>query len=229
MIRRRAAGPLALLLVLGACSNATPSPSGPCPSRAPTADEARTILADAATATMRTNKGDFVTTLDPSSAPIGTANFVALARCGFYDGITFHRVLAGFIVQAGDPQTRTNHADFEGLGAGDPGYRFTVEMPSAAQSYAPYTVAMANGIRYPQGACGPTSNIDSNGSQFFITLTDASQLCPVYSVLGTVTSGQDSINSISAVPVGNERGVPLDPVVISHVTVEAGAIGTPTS
>lgn len=224
MTVRRAAGPLAILLLLAACGNATPS-QGPCPSAAPSADQARTILADAATATVRTDKGDFVITLDPSSAPIATANFVALARCGFYDGLTFHRVLAGFVIQAGDPQTRTNHADFEGLGAGDPGYRFTVEMPNAQQAYVPYTVAMANGVQYPFPACSPTSNLDSNGSQFFVTVADvSSRLCPLYSVLGTVTGGRDTIDRIAALPVGDpNRGVPLDPVIISTIAIAGAA------
>ncbi len=223
---RRGAALVAVALFLVACGNASPTPNGPCPTAAPSADGARTILTGATTARIATNKGDVVITLDPSSAPIATANFVALARCGFYDGISFHRILAGFIVQAGDPQTKANHADFNGLGSGDPGYRFTVEMPNPDLRYPAYTVAMANGIKYPPGTCGPMTNLDSNGSQFFITVADSPQLCPAYSVLGTVTGGRDVVDRIGAVPV-NENDVPLDPVIISHLTVEGPASGSP--
>ena len=225
MTGRRAAALLGLAL-LAACGNPSPTPGGPCPTAAPSADMAATILADAATARMATNKGDVVITLDTSSAPIAAANFVALARCGFYDGISFHRIVAGFVVQAGDPQTRTNHADFDGLGSGDPGYRFTVEMASPDEHYPAYTVAMANGIQYPAGACAPMSNLDSAGSQFFITVADAPQLCPVYSVLGHVTGGRDVVDRIGAIPVSG-NSVPLDPVIISHMTIEAPASATP--
>lgn len=226
MTPRRGTALLALALVLAACGDASPTPNGPCPTAAPTADVARTILAGAATARTTTNKGDIVITLDPSTAPIATANFVALARCGFYDGLSFHRIVAGFIIQAGDPQTRTNHADFSGLGTGDSGYRFTVEVANPDERYPAYTVAMANGIQYPPGSCAPMTNLDSNGSQFFITVADAPQLCPVYSVLGRVTAGRDIVDRIRAIPV-NQRSVPLDPVIISHVAIEAAGSASP--
>lgn len=226
MTPRRGAALLAVALLLVACGNASPTPNGPCPTAAPSADAARAMLTGAATARIATNKGDVVITLDPSSAPIATANFVALARCGFYDGISFHRILAGFIAQAGDPGTRTNRGDFDGLGHGDPGYRFTVEMPSPDLRYPAYAVAMANGVGYPRGACAPMTNLDSNGSQFFITLADTPGLCPAYSVLGTVTAGRDVVDRIGAVPV-NQNDVPLDPVIISHLTIEGPASGSP--
>ncbi len=96
-------------------------------------------------------------------APLATANFVALARCGFYDGISFHRILAGFVAQAGDPQTKDNRGDFRGLGGGGPGYQFEIEAPPEGLRYDQYVVAMANAApRVP----------DSNGSQFFIDLAD---------------------------------------------------------
>ena len=215
----RLAALLALLLV--ACTaEATPTPRQACPTQAPSADQAASILADAGSATVTTNKGEFTITLDPSSAPIATANFVALARCGFYDQVSFHRVLAGFVIQAGDPQTRDNHGDFAGLGSGGPDYRFEVEFPSEAQPYAPYTVAMANAMQYERDGT-ITSGQDTNGSQFFVTLDDLSgTLRPYYSVLGTVTSGTETVDAIAALPVNDpQHGVPLDPAIIESISI----------
>ena len=219
---------LTLVAVLAACG-AEPTPSRPgCPSAAPTQAEADEILADAATATVRTNKGEFVITLDPSTAPIATASFVSLARCGFYDQISFHRVLAGFVIQAGDPQTRSNRDDFEGLGSGGPGYRYTVEFPSASQPYAPYTVAMANAIKY-DGSGQVTGGQDTNGSQFFVALAQL-PLPPYYSVFGTVTSGTDVVDAIATLPVNDpQAGVPLDPAIIESISISsAGAEASPS-
>ncbi len=224
---RRRLGALGLVGIIGlAGCGLDPRPTaGPCPTAAPTAADAAGVLADAATATVRTNKGSFVITLDASSAPIATASLVLLARCGFYDQISFHRVLAGFVIQAGDPQTRSNHEDFGGLGSGGPGYRYEVEFPRADQPYAPYTVAMANAIHYPQGSCTPTNGQDTNGSQFFVTLADLSRrLCPLYSVVGTVTSGTEVVNAIAALPVNDpQSGVPLDPAIIEGIDIGAAS------
>ncbi len=215
---------LALVLVLAACGvEPTPTPRAECPTAPPSLSDAEAILADAGTATVRTNKGDFTITLDPSSAPIATASFVALARCGFYDEVSFHRVLAGFVIQAGDPQTREDHGDFDGLGNGGPAYRYTVEFPDSDQPYAPYTVAMANAIEYDPNDPNATitSGQDSNGSQFFVTLDDLSgRLRPYYSVLGTVTAGTETVDAIAALPVNNPRvGVPLDPAIIEAIAI----------
>ena len=219
---------LTMVVMLAACG-AEPTPSRPgCPTAAPTEAEADEVLADAATATVRTNKGEFVITLDPSTAPIATASFVALARCGFYDQISFHRVLAGFVIQAGDPQTRSNRGDFKHLGEGGPGYRYTVEFPSASQPYAPYTVAMANAIQY-DGAGPVTSGQDTTGSQFFIALVQL-PLPPYYSVFGTVTSGTDVVDAIAALPVNDPQvGVPLDPAIIESISISPAATeGSPS-
>lgn len=220
-VRGAWAGVVGIAVALAACGG-DPLPSRPpCPTAPPTADEAPGILADARSAVVRTNKGEFTIALDPSSAPIATANFVRLARCGFYDGLTFHRVLAGFVIQAGDPQTRDRRDDFEGLGSGGPGFRFTVEFPDAGQSYAPYTVAMANAIEYD--ATGQIiSGRDTNGSQFFIALADLGHLLPYYSIFGTVTGGLDVVNAIAALPVNDPRlGVPLDPAIIESISISA--------
>jgi cyclophilin family peptidyl-prolyl cis-trans isomerase len=214
----RVPGLLALVLLLAACG-AVPSPSRPaCPTAAPSISDAESILADAGVATVRTNKGEFAITLDPSSAPIATASFVALARCGFYDQVSFHRVLTGFVIQAGDPQTRTDRGDFADLGSGGPGYRYTVEFPSEDQPYAPYTVAMANAIQY-DAAGQVTGGQDTNGSQFFVAL-DNLPLPAYYSVFGTVTAGTDVVDAIAALPVNDPQvGVPLDPAIIEGISI----------
>lgn len=216
-----------LVLVLAACS-AAPAASvdlANCPTSAPSAAQAGTILADAARAEVSTSLGSFTIELDARSAPIATANFVALARCGFYDGITFHRVLAGFVAQAGDPQTRTNRDPFEGLGSGGPGYKFEVELPTLDQPYDQYTMAMANAMQYDPVSGEITGGTDTNGSQFFIDLASlVGSLRPYYSVIGKVVDGTDVVDAIGAVAVNNsQEGVPVQPVVIESVTVEAGA------
>ncbi|HEX6139157.1 MAG TPA: peptidylprolyl isomerase [Candidatus Limnocylindria bacterium] len=205
---------LALAGLLAACSfGPSPTPPPPCPASGPTAAEAATILEGAAIARVSTSKGDFTIELYPDAAPIATANFVALARCGFYDGITFHRVLAGFVAQAGDPQTKANRGDFNGLGTGGPGYRFVIEPPAENLAYDPYVVAMANA-----GAA------DTNGSQFFIDLADLDgRLQRSYTIFGKVTEGTDVVDAIGQVPTNGERGVPLDPVVIESIGIEGAA------
>jgi cyclophilin family peptidyl-prolyl cis-trans isomerase len=164
--------------------------------------------------------------LAPEGAPIAVANFVALARCGFYDGVTFHRVIPGFVAQAGDPQTRDNPNDFPGLGSGSPGYRFEVEFPPEGTTYERYMVAMANAIQYDQATGEITGPTDSNGSQFFVMLDDVPGLRPYYSVIGRVTGGTDVVEAIGQVPT-TQTDVPLDPVVIEVIRIEAGPVESP--
>jgi len=213
-----------LTLALIACSSPPVASQAPtdCPTSAPTAAEATTILADAQRAEVATNLGSFTIELDASSAPVATANFVLLARCGFYAGITFHRVIAGFVAQAGDPQTRSNRSPFEGLGGGGPGYQFEVELPDESQPYDRYVVAMANAMDYDFVTGEIRGGTDTNGSQFFIDLASlVGQLRPYYSVIGKVVDGTDVIDAIGAVGVNNpQEGVPLEPVVIASVTIE---------
>jgi cyclophilin family peptidyl-prolyl cis-trans isomerase len=179
-----------------------------CPTAAPTAAAATEILADAPAVMIDTSLGAFTVTLNGASAPVAAANFVELARCGFYDGITFHRVLTGFVIQAGDPNTKENQEDFEGLGSGGPGYSFETEVPPEGVNYDPYAVAMANA----QGI---------NGSQFFVCLTDLDERLPrQYSIFGTVTDGQEVVDAIGQVEVNHpDLGVPVDPVVINGIEV----------
>ncbi len=124
----------------------------------------------------------------------------------------FHRVLAGFVIQAGDPNTRDNEGDFAGLGTGGPGYGFEIEPPPADEPFDPYTVAMAN-------------DTVANGSQWFVTLADLDQALRgvgSYSIFGRVTSGTDVVDAIAAVPVNDpDIGVPVDAVTIDSIVINA--------
>jgi cyclophilin family peptidyl-prolyl cis-trans isomerase len=216
---------LVLAAAVTACSaDPSPTPTGPCPTSAPTEVAAQVILADAALATVTISgavTGEFAIELYDDAAPIATANFVALARCGFYDGVKFHRVLAGFLIQAGDPGTKSHEADFDGLGTGGPGYRFVIEPPAEELDYGPYSVSMANAApRIP----------DSNGSQFFVALSDLGRRLPRdYTIFGHVASGTDVIDAIAAVPVNDPNlGVPLTPVTIDRVLISAVSEPSPS-
>jgi len=207
------AGSVALLGLAVACQGVIPgTPPTDCPTSEPTAAQAAAILADATTATFETTQGSFTVELYGDVAPIATANFVALARCGFYESVTFHRILAGFVAQAGDPNTRDNQGDFEGLGTGGPGYGFAIELPPEGLNYDPYVVAMAN-----------AGMANTNGSQFFICLADLSADLPrSYTIFGRVSSGTEVVDAIGAVAVNDPAlGVPVDPVVINRILIGA--------
>jgi cyclophilin family peptidyl-prolyl cis-trans isomerase len=221
---RRASGallPVALAAALGACAaDPTPSPAPACPTDPPTAVSAQATLTDASLATVRIGgevSGEFAFELYGDDAPIATASFVALARCGFYDGIKFHRVLAGFVAQAGDPETENHDGDFTGIGTGGPGYEFEIEPPAEGLDYDAYSVSMANDTR-------------TNGSQFFIALADlAGGLPRQYTIFGQVVSGMETVDAIAAVPVTDPRvGVPATPVIIESITISAGDAPAPS-
>jgi peptidyl-prolyl cis-trans isomerase B (cyclophilin B) len=125
-------------------------------------------------ATIATDKGDIVVSLDPARAPRTVNNFVFLAREGFYDGLTFHRVVGDFVIQGGCP---------EGTGRGGPGYRFEDEPVQG--EYTAGALAMAN--------AGP----NTNGSQFFIcTVDDRHKLTKSYNLFGQVVKGMEVVTSI---------------------------------
>jgi peptidyl-prolyl cis-trans isomerase B (cyclophilin B) len=153
----------------------------------PTNDEIATLSERARTSQIRivTSKGDIVFTLYPDEAPVHTAAFMKLAEGGFYDGLTFHRVEPGFVVQGGDP---------DGDGTGGPGYRLKAEFN--AHPHLRGTVAMAR-----------SSNPDSAGSQFYICLDDARFLDNNYTVFGQMTSGFEALDGI-------RRGDKMDKVSI---------------
>ena len=131
------------------------------------------------TATIKTSYGDIVLQLFPKDAPVTVNNFVFLARQGFYNGVKFHRVVKGFVIQGGDPT---------GTGTGGPGYKFADE--KITKDYVAGTLAMAN------------AGSNTNGSQFFITLVDLSGSLPKkYTIFGQVASGFDVVQKIGNVTV----------------------------
>jgi len=126
-------------------------------------------------ARFKTERGEFTSELFAADAPMTVENFVNLARVGFYDGTTFHRVIPGFMAQGGDPT---------GTGTGGPGYSFRDELSVKRRHEGPGTLSMAN--------AGP----NTNGSQFFITFGATPHLDGRHTVFGRVTSGMDVVNSI---------------------------------
>jgi cyclophilin family peptidyl-prolyl cis-trans isomerase len=147
------------------------------------------------TATLHTSLGDITVSFLPAEAPQATNNFLFLARDGFYDGVIFHRIVPGFVIQSGDPT---------GTGTGGPGYKFRDELDGSG-TYSRGTVAMAN--------AGP----NTNGSQFFVCLGDL-DLPHNYTIFGRVTAGMDVVDAIAALPTGAQDR-PNDPPVIRSVTV----------
>lgn len=151
--------------------------------------------------TIETNKGKIVFETYDADAPKAVKNFVDLANKGFYDGVIFHRIISGFMIQGGDPL---------GTGRGGPGYTFEDELNPATESYKKGyvrgTVAMAN--------AGP----NTNGSQFFIMHADY-PLPNNYTIFGKVVEGMDVVDAIASSPKdGSDR--PLTEVVMKKVTVE---------
>ena len=160
----------------------------------PSAPDLTIDLSKTYTATLDTNHGPITIALDPDRAPQTVNNFVFLAREGFYDGVIFHRVIPGFVIQGGDPT---------GTGSGGPGYKFRDELDKPG-SYSRGTVAMAN--------AGP----NTNGSQFFVVLGKAG-LPHAYTIFGEVTDGMDAVDSIAALKTRSER--PVEDAVIHGVTI----------
>ena len=147
-------------------------------------------------AEMVTSKGTMTIALDPIAAPKTVNSFVFLARYHYFEGIVFHRVIPGFVLQGGDPT---------GTGMGGPGYKFADELPKAGR-YELGSLAKAN--------AGP----NTNGSQFFIICGPSGVgLPPLYSLFGKVISGMDVVSTIEA--VGTQSGKPTELVEIHSVTI----------
>ena len=147
-------------------------------------------------AEMVTTKGTLSIALDPIGAPNTVNNFVFLARYHYFDGIVFHRVIPGFVLQGGDPT---------GTGTGGPGYRFDDELPKPGR-YELGSLAMAN------------AGSNTNGSQFFvISGPQGMRLPPQYSLFGKVVKGLDVVAAIDA--IGTSSGKPTEAVTINSVTI----------
>ena len=175
----------------------TPRPAQKLPKPTATLDASRTYQA-----VVDTSCGKFTISLDVEHAPKTTASFAYLARRSFYDGLTFHRISQGFVIQGGDPQ---------GTGNGGPGYK-VVETPPSSQHYTRGVVAMAKTEIEDPG---------TSGSQFFVVTAEDAQLGSpaAYAVVGKVTQGQDVVDRIGVVRADPQSERPLDPVVIRSVRI----------
>jgi len=156
-------------------------------------------------AVLKTSEGDITISLFPDRTPVTANNFVFLASQGFYDGISFHRIIKDFMVQTGDPK---------GTGQGGPGYKFDDELP-VVRSYTRGAVAMAN--------AGP----NTNGSQFFIMTQDNDTLSKNYVIFGEVVEGFDVLDKIAATsviagPTGEKSQPVTAPTINSVVVYEKG-------
>ena len=200
---------LASLAVVVACTAAPaapPSVAAPTAGAAadcPTEQPAALPAGETRSVTIETAKGTIVLGLKADLSPIAVGNFVALAECGFYDGVVFHRLVPGFVIQGGDP---------EGTGRGGPGYEIADE--PLVGTYGRGTIAMAR-----------TPAPDSQGSQFFLVLDDGAEPALSsaqfpYAILGEVTEGMDVVDAIAAMPnSGEPNNAALEPVAMDRVTV----------
>src|SRR5829696_4430025 len=157
-------------------------------------DPAKTYVA-----TVTTSCGDFEITLDAKRAPRTGGSFKYLADKGFFDGLTFHRIVAGFVIQGGDPA---------GNGQGGPGYS-VVEAPPSGLTYTNGVVAMAK---------TQTERPGTSGSQFFVVTAENAELPPDYALLGKVTMGQEVVDRIGVVPTTADEQ-PAEPIVIRSIDV----------
>ena len=156
------------------------------------------VKAEPATAVFQTSMGDFEVKLATDYAPKSSENFIKLEKQGFYDGLTFHRVIDNFMIQGGCPK---------GDGTGGPGYKIKDEFSSKLLHDGPGVISMANS--------GP----NSGGSQFFITLRECSGLNGKHAVVGKVTKGMEVVYRIGKVQTG-PMDKPVKAVVIKKITIE---------
>lgn len=153
---------------------------------------------------LHTNKGNIDLELFEETTPITVANFAKLAKEGFYNGVKFHRVIKGFMIQSGDPLSKEN-SESARWGTGGPGYTFDDEIGDSNGNYTG-TISMAN--------AGP----NTNGSQFFINVKDNNFLDTKHTVFGRVSNGMDIVHAIENTPTGpNDR--PVEPVIIEKVDI----------
>ena len=172
-------------------------------------DESKAELADLEAGkthevVVNTNKGSFTFELATEISPCTTASIAGLVKKGFYDGLTFHRIVPGFVIQGGDPA---------GDGTGGPGYS-TVDAPPSDTQYEKGLVAMAKAGNEPSG---------TSGSQFFVVSADGVELDPLYAVLGHVTDGLDVVEAIGE--LGNPSdpsGAPTERIEIKDMQLKSG-------
>jgi cyclophilin family peptidyl-prolyl cis-trans isomerase len=195
----------------GSGAKSTPTPAQPrasapaststSSSGCPTSQPAALPAGETRTVTISTEKGSITIKVEAKLSPIAAGNFVALASCGFYDGVVFHRIVPGFVIQGGDPT---------GSGRGGPGY--TIQDEPVSSTYSRGTVAMAR-----------SSQPNSVGSQFFIVLADDARQALAdpkynnYQIVGSVTAGMEAVDTIAAAAGGQEN--PTNPIAMTKVTV----------
>jgi cyclophilin family peptidyl-prolyl cis-trans isomerase len=154
-------------------------------------------------AVIHTNLGDIKVKMKEVNTPLAVNNFLNLAQKGFYNGTKFHRVIKGFMIQGGDPNSKNESAK-DTWGMGGPGYKFKDEL-TGTEKYTQGTLAMAN------------SGANTNGSQFFIvTASPSVALQPNYTIFGHVVAGMDTALKIENVPIG-ENDRPLQDVIIKAI------------
>jgi cyclophilin family peptidyl-prolyl cis-trans isomerase len=164
------------------------------------------------TVTVTTDKGDITMKIEADLSPIAAGNFVALAECGWYDNVVFHRLVPGFVIQGGDGQFgRVPNVIPDLVGTGGPPY--TIKDEPVTAKYGRGTVAMAR-----------TKEPDSVGSQFFIVTDDAAEAAlasaNTYQIIGEVTAGMDVVDAIAAMPnSGSPNNAAVDPLPMTKVTV----------
>jgi peptidyl-prolyl cis-trans isomerase B (cyclophilin B) len=183
-------------------NNSSSSNSSPKPKQTSLKAPKQTVKpGEALTAVVRTNFGTFDIALDTKRAPKTTNSFAYLAETGFYDGLTFHRIVPEFVIQGGDPL---------GNGTGGPGYK-VVEKPPSNLSYTRGTVAMAKSSTEPPG---------TSGSQFFVVTGADAGLPPEYALVGKVSAGMNVVEKIGKLGTPSEK--PKTKVLIEKMTIEKG-------
>lgn len=178
------------------------------------AHDVEIINMDNPTATFKTNKGDIQLELFADTMPVTVENFLSLANDGFYDGTKFHRIISGFMIQGGDPNSRED--DTAVYGTGGPGYTIQDEFVEGEHlSNVRGTIAMAN-----------TGQPNSGGSQFFINVADnmnldfdKEPLSSKHPVFGRVINGMDIVEMIEMVETG-QRDVPVEPIIIESIDIK---------
>jgi cyclophilin family peptidyl-prolyl cis-trans isomerase len=210
LLRRSDLAVAVLLPVLVAACGGTSTDQPAVPSGCPTSQPAPLASGETRTVTIATRLGTIAIAVDGGLAPIATGNFVALASCGYYDKVVFHRVVPGFVIQAGDGRYgRAPHVNRARVGTGGPGY--TIQDDPVTSAYARGVVAMAR-----------TPAPNSEGSQFFIVLDDAAAAslasANTYAILGHVTDGMNVADAIAAAA---DAEIPSDPVAMDRVTASS--------